>query len=151
MVLRQNTRIRFSSYILNPANRSVRTKNGETVWLTGTECEVLLDLLEAKDEGVARKDFTSWRGKRTNPDRHPVDNHIVALKAKLDDKLITSIPRIGHALSDGISVEVIPYGVLSKAEVLGEVAEKHTDTHAGPDLLATIANCEDIIRIGNAS
>jgi tetratricopeptide (TPR) repeat protein len=150
MLPRQNVRIRFSGYILNPADRSVQTKNGERVLLSETECEVLFDLLEAKGEGVARKDFTPWRGKGTNPARHPVDNHIAALRAKLDDKLITPIPKIGHALSRGINVEVIPYGALSKADVLGEIAEKHTDTHAGPDLLATIANCENIIKMGNA-
>jgi tetratricopeptide (TPR) repeat protein len=121
------------------------------VWLTEAEYEVLLDLLEANGEGVARKDFSLWRGKRTNPDRHPVDNHIAALKVKLGHNLITPVPKIGYALSPGITVEVIPDGTLSKVDVLGAIAAKHTDTHAGPDLLATIANCENIIKIGNAS
>lgn len=148
---RQNATIKFFGHLLNPANRQVETKEGKTKRLTKIELEVLLDLLEANGEVVERREFTPWRGKETNPNRHPVDMHISALKRKLSKELIASVPGVGHSLSSGIKVEVLPQRTLSKAAVFEDAAVKHTDTHAGRDLLAAIKNCDDRIEMGQAT
>ena len=137
-------------YVLNTSNRSVKTKDGSLVRLTQTEMEVLLNLSDRKGEVVRRDEFTPWRGKRTNPNRHPVDNHISALRAKLDDGLITPIPGKGYQLSAGVTVEVLPTAPASEAEILDSIAEEHFKAHSGPEILASIENCERRIKIGQA-
>ena len=99
---------------------------------------------------VRRDEFTPWRGKKTNPLRHPADNHTTALRAKLGDGLITAIPGKGYRLSAGITVQVLPTAPASEAEILTSVAEEHIKTHSGPEILASIENYENRIRMGRA-
>lgn len=75
---------------------------------------------------------------------------ISALRTKLGDGLIISIPGIGYRLASGVSVEVLPITTPSKADVLKSVAEEHFKVHSGPEILASIENCEDRISMGPA-
>jgi tetratricopeptide (TPR) repeat protein len=112
--------------------------------------EVLLDLLNRKSEVVRREEFTPWSGKNTNRDRHPVDNHISSLQSKLGDGLIVPVSGIGYRLAPGTAVEMRPSATASEAEVLDSVAVEHFKTHRGPEILASIANCENRIKMGQA-
>ncbi|HEV2523422.1 MAG TPA: hypothetical protein VGT24_13665 [Candidatus Acidoferrales bacterium] len=150
MLPRRNAKIRFLGHVLDLSTRDVKTRGGGNEHLTAYELEILLDLLDAKGKVVARTDFTPWRGKNINEERHPADIHISALKAKLGKNVIRSIAGIGYALSPGVTAEIVLDATRSKAEVLDEVATKLIDTHAGPDLLATIKICDDRIKMGNA-
>src|SRR5271165_4444346 len=99
MLSRQDSIVTFNGHALNTGSRSLKAKDGSWVQLTQTEMEVLLDLLDKKGEAVRRDEFTPWRGQKTNRDRHPVDNHISALQAKLGNELIMPIPGIGYQLA----------------------------------------------------